>query len=288
MKRFCFALLIGSTLALTALTSCASQISESATSADFAEAEPTAPIEGDAIAQKVSTSSNPAEDNSVVAQQPQLIKKAALSLDVNSIDEAFDQVRQIVAAQQGDILSMNDFGDRQRRVSFTLRVPQEKLDTALDALTAMGTIRSRSITTEDVSRQLVDIQARLSNARKSEEALRELMERSGEISDVLEVSRELSSVRQKIEQMAAQQKSLETQVRYSTITLTLESAIALVPKQPSVQNQLASSWDAATNSVGSFTTDLLQVGLWLLVYSPYVAVLLCGIAIARKVTRRSV
>ena len=288
MKRFCVALLIGSTLALTALTSCASQISESATSADFAEAEPTAPIEGDAIAQKVSTSSNPAEDNNTVAQQPQLIKKAALSLDVNSIDEAFDQVRQIVAAQQGDILSMNDFGDRQRRVSFTLRVPQEKLDTALDALTAMGTIRSRSITTEDVSRQLVDIQARLSNARKSEEALRELMERSGEISDVLEVSRELSSVRQKIEQMAAQQKSLETQVRYSTITLTLESAIALVPKQPSVQNQLASSWDAATSSVGSFTTDLLQVGLWLLVYSPYVAVLLCGIAIARKVTRRSV
>ena len=114
------------------------------------------------------------------------------------------------------------------------------------------------------------------------------MSRSGDISDVLEVSRELSNVRQTIEQMAAQQKSLQTQVNYSTISLRLESAIALSPDQPALSRQLANSWESATYSVGNFTTGLLKLGLWLLAYSPYVAMLLAGTVIARRVARRSV
>ncbi|MEL6776011.1 MAG: DUF4349 domain-containing protein [Cyanobacteria bacterium J06597_16] len=293
MKRFCLVLLTGSALALTGLTSCASQMPEASLSqATSADAEiGAAPLEtaieaksDRSSAQQVAQADKTAEQITP-AERPQLIKRANLVLSVDSVEKGFEQVREIVATQQGDVLSLNDTGERQRRITFSLRVPQDRLDATLDALTAIGTVRSRAITTEDVSSQLVDLQARLSNARKSEEALQEIMSRSGEISDVLEVSRELGNVRQNIEQMAAQQKNLQTQVRYSTINLTLESAIALSPKQPAVSNQLKTSWKAATQSVGEFTTDLLQLGLWLLAYSPYLAVLLCGAVVARRVRR---
>jgi hypothetical protein len=288
MKRLSLALLTGSFFALSGLTGC------SQASVDQTAAAPQAAMEssadsaaGESLAQKVSTPADESSNENAATQRPQLIKRASLSLSVDSIEDGFKQVKEIVNNQKGDILSLSDEGDRQRSLSFEIRVPQDKLDVTLEALTAMGTVRDRTISTEDVSTQLVDIQARLSNARKSEAALQEIMTRTGAIADVLQVSRELSTVRESIEQMSAQQKNLQTQVSYSTISLNLESAIALSPNKPVFSRQLANSWESATSSVGDFTTDLLQLGLWLLAYSPYLAVLLCGAIIARKVTRRS-
>jgi archaellum component FlaC len=297
MKRLTLTLLTGSIVALSGLTSCSQAPSQAPTGG--AAPAPSAAMESSAdravtdesLAQKVaapaaeSFAENTAENTAT--QRPQLIKRASLSLSVDSIEDGFKQVKEIVNNQKGDILSLSDEGDRQRSLSFEIRVPQDKLDATLDALTGMGSVRARAISTEDVSTQLVDIQARLSNARKSEEALQEIMTRTGAIADVLQVSRELSTVRESIEQMSAQQKNLQTQVSYSTISLNLESAIALSPNKPVFARQLANSWESATSSVGDFTTDLLQLGLWLLAYSPYLAALLCGAIIARKVARRS-
>lgn len=292
MKRFWLSFLTSSLL-ISALASCG----PAPTSQDTAEsgAAMEAPLAdtnanlppGETVAQ-TPTDPDLLPSSTVTAGRPQLIKRANLSLRVESVENGFEQVREIVIAQQGDLLSLNDEGDNQRTITAELRVPSERLDATLDSLTKIGTVRSRTITTEDVSGQLVDIQARLSNARKSEAALQEIMSRSGDISDVLEVSRELSTVRQNIEQMAAQQKNLQAQVRYSTIGLSLESAIAFSPEQPDLSRQLANSWESATYSVSSFTTGLLKLGLWLLAYSPYLAVLLAGTDIARRVARRSV
>lgn len=287
MKRLWIALLTGSVVAMSGLTGCAE-------SYDTESAKAPVDMQG-AVAESDemvgSVAQNTAADAELTGtsatQRPQLIKRAHVSLSVDSVEEGFEQVRAVIAQQQGDVLSMQDTGDRQRSVRFTLRVPQERLDATLDALTALGKVEARSISTEDVSGQLVDLQARLANARKSEEALQEIMSRSGDIADVLDVSRELSNVRQTIEQMAAQQKSLQTQVRYSTVTVNLKSAIALSPSKPAFSRQLSNSWGAATSSVGNFTTDLLQLGLWLLAYSPYLLVLACGGVLVNRTIRRS-
>ncbi|MEM6449795.1 MAG: DUF4349 domain-containing protein [Cyanobacteria bacterium P01_D01_bin.105] len=291
MKRIVLSLLTGSLVVAAGLTSCGAapsgRVTESAIEPQ-AELDMTASVRTteNQLAQATSAPGEPPVDTRQT-ERPQLIKRASLVLSVDSIEDSFNQVREIMVAQQGDVLTMNDRGDRQRQVSFQLRVPQQNLEATLDQFSEMGTIRSRAITTEDVSSQLVDLQARISNAQKQEEALKEIMSRSGDISDVLEVSRELNSVRQSIEQMTAQQKSLQTQVRYSIIDLSLSSSIISAPDKPAFTRQLANSWGAATSSVGEFTTDLMQLGLWLLAYSPYIFVVLCGAAIARKLVRRS-
>lgn len=290
MKRPWLSLFTGSALAVAVLTGCGSVPSsqDMAAAPESAMEAPTADAGADqAQGETVAQSLGELPASTRAAERPQLIKRADLSLRVASIDEGLEQMRDIVQARQGDLLSLNDSGNRNRSLTAELRVPAEQLDATLDALTEVGTVLNRSLTTEDVSNQLVDLQARLSNARKSEEALKQLMERSGDISDVLEVSRELSNVRQSIEQMAAQQKSLQTQVSYSTIRLSMQSAIASVPDQPAASAQLTNAWKSATHSVGAFTTDLLQLGLWLLAYSPYLAIVLCGAIVARKIARRS-
>lgn len=214
--------------------------------------------------------------NDIGQPAPQLVKQASLVLVLTDIDDAVDQVQTIVQQSQGDLLSLQDNRSPEgtaQQVSLTLRVPQAELDTVLNALRPLGTVQQQSLTAEDVSSQLVDLDARLKNLRQSEAALLKIMERSGEISHVLEVARELSTVRESIERMAAQQQNLKRQVAFSQIYLTLQSPVTQVTPLRPVGETLGNTWESATQSVKAFTVSGLKLGLWLLAFSPYWALL---------------
>jgi hypothetical protein len=208
------------------------------------------------------------------ATPPQLIKKASLNLVVKSIDESTKSVTDIVKKRQGDILGFQnekppDPSIRQT-ATMEIRVPQEQLETTLNALVKLGSVQNRALTAEDVTTQLVDSEARLRNLRKSEEMVLKIMERSGSIGDVLKASQELSNIRESIERIDAQLKSLRNQVAYSTINLTLQSAVsATQTSEHSLGLRMQETWGKATHSVGELTLGLLGLSIWLLAYSPY-------------------
>lgn len=233
-----------------------------------------APAAGDANLIKEAT---PAEPTKVPQSRPQLVKTSQITLVVNSIDESVRDTLQIIKQQQGDLLGLDDHKPPENRdrqtASLQIRVPQNKLDTTLDALAKLGTLQQRNLTAEDVTTQLVDFQARLRNLRQTESSLLQIMKRTGSVGDVLKVSQELSNVRESIEQIDAQLKSLTNRVAYSTITLHLESAVSTTTPQQPLGLQVQDTWNKATRSVSEFTTDLLKLGLWLMAYSPYLLLL---------------
>lgn len=206
--------------------------------------------------------------------QPQLIKKAELNLLVKSIDQSIREISAIAQKQQGDILGLQDSKPQdpssRHTASLQIRVPQNKLETTINALAKLGSVQYRSLTVEDVTAQLVDSEARLRNLRKSEEMVLKIMERSGSVGDVLKAAKELSTIRESIERIDAQLKSLRNQVAYSTINLNLEAAIsASAPGQPSLGLRMQETWGKATNSLSELTFSLFAFILWLLVFSPY-------------------
>ena len=97
--------------------------------------------------------------------RPQLIKKATLTLIVDSVDKSVRAVSAIADKQQGDLIGLEDRkpedNNSRHTASMQLRVPQERLESVLEELTKLGIIKNRSITAEDVGQQLVDFQARL-------------------------------------------------------------------------------------------------------------------------------
>lgn len=238
----------------------------------------------------VANVSQKVEAAQVPRSRPQLIKKAAMTVIVNSVDKSIDTVTQIINRQQGDLVSLNQQQPTEENsrhtASIQLRVPQHLLESTLGDLAKLGTVKNRNITAEDVGNQLVDFQARLTNLRKTEANLQKIMDRAGSVRDILSVAQELSNVRQSIEQIEAQLKNLQNQVAYSTITLKLEAAVSSSSPQRGVGSQIQETWNNSTQSLGNFTVGLLKLGIWLMVYSPYLLVL-AGSAYALYRWRRS-
>lgn len=210
---------------------------------------------------------------------PKLIKKAALTLIVKSTADATKVVSTLVQEQQGYLIDFQDNRSQvengQQRVSMQIRLPQERLDSTIAKLSQLGTVKSQSLTAEDVSEQLVDVEARLRNLRKQEDLVLKIMERSGTVGEIMNVARELSNIRESIERIDAQLKNLKTQVAYATIYLSLEAPVASAPDfQRPVGLEFKETWEDATEGVSDLTVGILKFAIWLLTFSPYIALII--------------
>jgi ACT domain-containing protein len=223
-------------------------------------------------------------------QKTQLIKTATLGLRVQDVEPMLQRATQVVTSRGGDILSLQDqvppSDAAPHTASFKFRVPQAQLDATLADLAKLGTVENRAIQAEDVATQIVDFESRLKNLGKAETVVLGIMERSGSVSDVLKVSQELSQIRNEIEQIQGQVQHLKQQVAFSTIHLTLKEAIAQKQQGVPFGDRLQESWSQSTHALGETTAKLLRLGIWLLVFSPYLVGSVGLILLGRKVLLR--
>ena len=134
----------------------------------------------------------------------------------------------------------------------------------------------------DVTAQHVDMAARLRNLRAEEARLRTLFSKAGDVSDLLEVEQELSSVRGDIESSQAQLAYLDQQVSLSTL------AISLSQPGPIVRPAFGASWgiaDAITQGVQSAVAVVRALIIGSITLAPLAALILLAWGIARLVRR---
>jgi negative regulator of sigma E activity len=204
------------------------------------------------------------------ASGPMIIRTAALSLITREFDKARVNMEAILRRHGGYVgdLSVNDTTGNGRSLTATLRVPADQLDAMLTELKTMGRVDSESQSGQDVTSQYVDLQARLSNARNTEARLTDLLRnRTGKLSDVLQVERELDRVRGEIEQMEAERKNMAKQVSFATLnaTITEEYKAQLQVVPPSTSTRLG---NAAVEGYRSMVDGVVSLVLFLLSTGP--------------------
>jgi len=163
-----------------------------------------------------------------------IIYTGDISLVVRDTREAMDNITQIAAEQGGFVSGSNVFesGDALRG-SMTIRIPAERYQDTLSQLREMSLrVERESTSSQDVTEEFTDLQARKTNLEVAEKALQELLEerqRIGSTSDILEVHRELTNIRGQIEQIEGRLRYLANQAALSTITIQLTPDILYQP-----------------------------------------------------------
>ncbi len=152
---------------------------------------------------------------------------------------------------------------RQRQtVSMTLKVPQAGYGAALSQLSRLGKTASLQQQSIDVTQQVADVASRVTSEQDAIASLRGLLKRAGNVSGLLQVQQQISSDESSLEALQAQQRALDRETSYATISLLL-----LGPKPHAVVHHrqhaghrgfaggLASGW----RGLGHATTWVLTV-----------------------------
>jgi hypothetical protein len=153
--------------------------------------------------------------------EQRIIKTGEVSVEVPEVQTAVGQVRAF-ALELGGYVGGSQAGSRDDSATLTLRVPAAQFDEALERLRALeGEVVAEATRESDVTRQIVDIRARITNLEASEASYRVLLERAERIEDVLTVQSRLDGVRGEIEQLEAQLQDIEGDADLSTLTVSL-------------------------------------------------------------------
>ncbi|HUF06590.1 MAG TPA: DUF4349 domain-containing protein [Candidatus Binatia bacterium] len=154
--------------------------------------------------------------------EQRIIKTGEVMLEVGNVAESLGRVRALAAGLGGHVGS-SQAGTLDESASLTLRVPADRFDELLARLHELDSVEVLSEWTseEDVTREVVDLAARISNLEASEATYRVLLDRAERIDDVLAVQSRLDQVRGEIEQLEGQLKTIEGQADLSTLSVVL-------------------------------------------------------------------
>ena len=160
-----------------------------------------------------------------------IIRSGTASLQVDSMERAIALVRALARRVGGFVGSSEAQAGKGQLHSAMLeiRMPAEHFEDTVDGLRMIGKVETVNVTAEDVGEEYVDVQARMTNDRRLEARLIDLLaHRTGKLADVLDVERELARVREEIERYEGRLRYLRSRAAVSTLSLTVHEPVPVV------------------------------------------------------------
>lgn len=189
------------------------------------------------------------EENSPTIGEEKVIKTGTLSLHMEDVRSSVEEIKTTVTSWGGETLNSNvSLYGNSYYGTMTVRVPSDQFDAAFSALKEMALyVESEYTNADNVTEQYMDLEARLNNLNEEEAQYLAILDKATTVEEILQVTDYLSQVRYEIESAETQLKYYDTNVDYSTITLTLteDEDLAIVnetwePK--STFNEALSDW----------------------------------------------
>jgi uncharacterized coiled-coil protein SlyX len=145
--------------------------------------------------------------------------------------------------------------------SLVLRIPAERLQEVLDDLADLGRADEISTSTSDVTVLVTDLESRIATQRSIIDRLNTMFAQAKTIDDLITLATTIAQHQATLEDLEAQQRSVDDQVALSTISLYLRSeAEAPVQEPMDFLSGLSAGWTAF---VAFFSGLLVALGVLL-------------------------
>lgn len=206
---------------------------------------------------------------SPAASQRHVIHKATFELTATDVRAAFHKAGLILNEGLGEHLqdsSLTGTGNDASGI-LTLRVVASRLAEVCNALRDLGVVVSERREGQDVTGQVIDIEARLRNEQRVEKELLELFDqrKDAPLKDVLELRQKLSEVRAGIEQLIAQRDRLGRLVSLATVLVIIRTG-EKPPEEPKVESlwhyfgeSIKHAWRSGTRGLADTIAALVSI-----------------------------
>ncbi|MFA7682780.1 MAG: DUF4349 domain-containing protein [Candidatus Dojkabacteria bacterium] len=228
-------------------------------------------------------------DNYYEANIDSKIKKSgSVDIKVESLDESYKSLKEIMGGYQATIVSSYDAGEGNKKsVSTTIKIKSEYFeDIYEDVKQVEGEVLYASYYTDDVTMEYTDLESRLKNLVSTEIQLVKILDTAKTVEDTLAVYTELTDIRSQIEVIEGQLKYLDSQVDYSYLTVNL----SLSDLGKDIRDEQWKPLGVAKNAFSSlvdFGIYLADILIWVIIFSPVIAIAVITVILIKKKAKKS-
>ena len=210
--------------------------------------------------------------------EQKIIKESNLRYETQDLDATYQQIISSAKKNKAYVQSDTegkDYNSLYRTI--TVRIPNANFDAFLaDVGKGVAYFDRKEISAKDVTAEFIDIEARLKAKKTLEERYLQLLTKATKVSEILEIEKELSTIREEIEAKEGQLKYLQNRVSLSTVTIEFYKKVAdadnaTVSYGTKMWNAVKSGW----NGISSFFIGLLHI--W-----PFILILVAVIFFLRR------
>ncbi len=210
-------------------------------------------------------------DSQAADQKPveqKIIKTGDLKFETSDLGATYTQMA--TAVKKHNAIIQNDTEGKQYGSIFRkviVRVPSKNFDAFLsDISKGVSYFDNKEISSQDVTEEYIDIDARLKAKKILEARYLELLKKANKVSEMLEIEAQLSAIREEIEAKEGQLRYMQSQISMSTITIEFYKTVA--NEGGATISYGSKIWNAITsgfNSISSFFIGFLSIWPFLLI-----------------------
>lgn len=243
------------------------------------------------VSPNVSTSSPSVEKNLVAdqaapnsSQEKNVIRRGQIGFSADNIDKTKEEVQDVIDKYGAEISNSSDQGTgKSRNISIVIKVEEGSFDEMLSDLEGVKAEKIfSSVSSEDVTEQVMDLEARLNTYQNTEKQLLEIQKQSTNVKDTMEVFKELNEIRYKIEAIESQLKYYANQTDYSTITVSISQS-SVGTFEPEEKWKPFGVLKDAIRALGEFGKGLVNFAIWFVVFGvPIALIIVLAIYLVKK------
>ena len=178
-----------------------------------------------------SGSETAALDENAVSDR-KLIKNVSMAVETEDYTGLVSNIQNRVEELGGYTESFEAYNESSvgnRSASLTLRIPADRLDEFVSQVEEISNIVSRQETVEDVTLTYVDLESRRRMYEEEEDRLLSLLEQAETLEEIIALESRLTEVRYQLESMESQLRTMDNQVNYSTVYLSIDEVERYTP-----------------------------------------------------------
>jgi len=179
--------------------------------------------ESDSISEGAQAATTGAAGSEAAAQLADLgrdiIYTATLEIASTDVAEATRTAIRAVESRGGFLFAQETSGGATGSSTLTFKILPAQFQSALNELGSVGEIRSQSISADDVTAVVVDLESRINTSEASVVRLRDLLDNASELETIATLESQLLQRETTLEQLRGQLRTVQKQVDLATITV---------------------------------------------------------------------
>ncbi|MDT5036139.1 MAG: hypothetical protein QOE03_1324 [Micromonosporaceae bacterium] len=199
---------------------------------------------------------------------PSIVFTGTVTVRVRDVGKAAADVGSLAAAAGGFVGGDDRTSDPDHaEARLIVRVPSAKFSSMVDGISARGDEEKRQLSTEDVTDQVTDVDARIATGQAGVDRVRDLLARAQNIGEIVSLESELSRREADLESLKSRKRKLDDLTTLSTITAVL---IGPLPAAAQAQKRstgflsgLEAGWRSFTASLSVLSTVVGALLPWL-------------------------